>query len=635
MAYIIKNNDGSVLLTLADSQIDQATTSLDLVGRNFDRYGEYLNNNLIKLLTNFASTTGNVPRSPQIGQLWYNKTSNKLTVFNGVDFVSAYGTHVAGTQPLTTSTGDLWYDTVNSQLRIWDGYTYKLVAPQVSGIYGKVGFDIPPSTILSEGTNIPQKVSILYSYGKPAGFVTTNSFLMSTSSSITYLGATSATNVVAGVTLFDDLEVKGDLYVDGDTITSINNISNVLNFGAIGDGIADDTAAIQSVINSGKNVFLPAGKIFKITSNLTNFSNFQQFGGPGILKFIGNTGIVVSGGTVGVELDLTFNSASHTGTAVTINNANRVRIKRLHGIDVYNVLYVTKANTVTLDWCWATARGKGITWYGNDTARSDILYINFAVIAPASSEYGLDWDGNCHSLEIKYLGLVGGKGTVIRNTSGVSTFPAIGKFGHIEQDYSTGVGIDIQAGLDYDFNMPYVLGSAGDGIKIAATINSYEVRIHGGKSIGNTGYGINNLGGVVLYGASTALYSNTSGATNGPVWTVSPRFAVDDNAYFTTSGNNPLIGFDTNDYFGYDRTSNVGNFIINGQGTLGVGPNSILAYKPISLPVYTFATLPASPQNGWLAVITDCSTSTYNAIAAGGGSNTIKVCYLGGAWRVA
>lgn len=56
---------------------------------------------------------------------------------------------------------------------------------------------------------------------------------------------------------------------------------------------------------------------------------------------------------------------------------------------------------------------------------------------------------------------------------------------------------------------------------------------------------------------------------------------------------------------------------------------------PIKLKSYTFATLPASPQQGDLAIITDSNTTTFNAAAAGGGANVIKVCYLGGSWKVA
>jgi len=44
--------------------------------------------------------------------------------------------------------------------------------------------------------------------------------------------------------------------------------ANVLDFGAVGDGVADDTAAIQAAIDSGAgSVYAPTG-IYKITSTV-------------------------------------------------------------------------------------------------------------------------------------------------------------------------------------------------------------------------------------------------------------------------------------------------------------------------------------------------------------------------------
>ena len=267
MAYIIYNNDGSVLLTLGDGQVDSVATSLDLIGKNLNNYGEYVNNNLIKLLTNFSSSNGTEPRSPQVGQLWYNQNSGKLTVYNGVNFVSAYGTHVAGTQPLTTSTGDLWYDTIEGQLYIWDGLEFKLVAPAASKRLGKFGIEPPPLSILSAGTNIPQKVGIMYSYGRPAGFITSNTFLMSTASSVTYLGASSSTNVVKGFTVFDDLDVKGDVYVQGQvkapnkTLTTVYDITS---YGDPQDPVASTSTRQSYIVAANNAIRFEIKKLFPV-----------------------------------------------------------------------------------------------------------------------------------------------------------------------------------------------------------------------------------------------------------------------------------------------------------------------------------------------------------------------------------
>lgn len=330
-------------------------------------------------------------------------------------------------------------------------------------------------------------------------------------------------------------------------------------YGAIGNGTTNDAAALQAALNTGKNVVLTAGKTYKFTSGLSMHSDEQRLGGPGILAPNGSfDAVTVGGGLIGCELDLTFNAPSHTGTVVKINNASRVRIRKLLGIDVASVLSIQKANTVTVDWLWAQARGKGITWFGNAANRSDILRIGFAVIgfADGSTQYGFDWDGNCNSFSCGYLGLVNGYGAIIRNTSGDSP-PAIGRFNHIEIDYSDSHGIDIQAGSDFDFNLTYALGAAGSGMRVASTINADEVRIGGGKFRGNARYGIEDLSaGQVFISGNVDLLANTLGATYGPLSTESPRFQTDATNYWTKVSGNVLFAWDINDYQIYDTTNN-------------------------------------------------------------------------------
>lgn len=388
-------------------------------------------------------------------------------------------------------------------------------------------------------------------------------------------------------------ELAPDFYVTPET------------YGAVGDGVTNDTTAVQAAINTGFPVYLSLTYLY--TTELSVTTSNQIIFGPGILKPSGAiNGVKVSGGCSGVELELRFStSVQSAGYCLYISNANRVRIRRLHIIDGFSGLYIEQANTVTLDWMWATLRGSGIKWYGTNALRSDILQINFALLAHAAGLYGFDWDGNCNSLIVKYLGIVCGSsvsaanayGVIIRNTSG-GAVPQIGKFDHLEVDYSGTHGIDIQTGADYDIALPYLLGSTGDGIKVGATINSREVRVLGGKSRGNTGYGINALGGVVLYDGATDLQSNGSGKTSGAVWNESIRYAVADNSYWTLSGSDTLFVFDANDYLSYATATNIGKSFIAGTEVFNwsatgfsLSPNKQLYLPPSTT---TFAPLTIS-----------------------------------------
>jgi hypothetical protein len=73
---------------------------------------------------------------------------------------------------------------------------------------------------------------------------------------------------------------------------------------------------------------------------------------------------------------------------------------------------------------------------------------------------------------------------------------------------------------------------------------------------------------------------------------------------------------------------------VNAVERLRVDATRVTFTSVPKLPVLTFATLPGSPQQGDCAVITDSNSAVFNAAAAGGGANVVKVTYLNGAWRV-
>ena len=100
---------------------------------------------------------------------------------------------------------------------------------------------------------------------------------------------------------------------------------SVLDFGAVGNGTTDDTAAIQAALNTGKNVYFPNGYTFGITSELTiTTSNVTLFGG-GVISFlatyntVGNTllsAITITGSNV-IFNNINFNGSNITVASVT------------------------------------------------------------------------------------------------------------------------------------------------------------------------------------------------------------------------------------------------------------------------------------------------------------------------------
>ena len=139
MSYQLNKTDGALLTELIDGQIDNSSTNLVLVGRNYSGYGEFFNENFIKLLENFANTAA--PSNPLVGQLWYDKSAQRLNVYDGTAWKASGGPYVQDTQPSMVA-GDLWIDNLRNQLYAYDGADLILVGPQYTQSQGISGFKI-------------------------------------------------------------------------------------------------------------------------------------------------------------------------------------------------------------------------------------------------------------------------------------------------------------------------------------------------------------------------------------------------------------------------------------------------------------------------------------------------------------
>ena len=136
MAYTINLTDGSIFATVADGTIN-TSSSMTLVGKNYAGYGEFLDENFIHLLENSSNTTA--PTAPLTGQLWWDKSSSLLKVYNGSTFKTISAATSGASAPTNNVTGDLWFDTVNQQLKVWTGTAWLLVGPAFTAGTGVTG----------------------------------------------------------------------------------------------------------------------------------------------------------------------------------------------------------------------------------------------------------------------------------------------------------------------------------------------------------------------------------------------------------------------------------------------------------------------------------------------------------------
>jgi hypothetical protein len=139
MAYKLNKTDGTLLTELVDGQIDTTSSDITLIGRNYVGFGEAFNENLIKILENFASTAA--PATPITGQLWYDKSQGRLKVYDGTGFKSN-GPIVSNTQPQMVA-GDIWINNATNQMKFFDGTGDPvLVGPIYTDAQGKSGFEV-------------------------------------------------------------------------------------------------------------------------------------------------------------------------------------------------------------------------------------------------------------------------------------------------------------------------------------------------------------------------------------------------------------------------------------------------------------------------------------------------------------
>ena len=161
MSYIVNKTDGNIAAVVDDGTLN-TTTSLNLLGRGYNDYGDVIAQNLVGLLENFASDLA--PLTPLPGQVWYHKAEKKLRVYDGNKFTVVNNVSVTNSnRPSSPAPGDFCFDADQQQLFYYTSTNWQLIAPAYSSSQSRTELVVEDFT---DTNGLVHPVLVLFAAGK-------------------------------------------------------------------------------------------------------------------------------------------------------------------------------------------------------------------------------------------------------------------------------------------------------------------------------------------------------------------------------------------------------------------------------------------------------------------------------------
>ena len=483
MAYTINLTDGTVFATIADGTVNTTAgfatgAPLTLVGKNYAGYGEFLDENFIRLMENGSSTTQ--PPAPLTGQLWWDKTNTLLKVYTGTTFKNIGSATASSTQPTSNVTGDLWYDTTNQQLKVYTGSAFLVVGPGYTAAQGTSG--AVPETIL-DNVGATKYITSLYVNNVRVGIIYNSSSFTPQASLVAafpliYPGFTLSSAVASAVF--------------AGTATNATLLNNLLSSDFMRATANTSTTGTVNILNN-TGLSVGAANVFNVNTTSTD-ANIKSN---------------ITGGNLNIQANVsgsTFMVAQALGASGTFAISNAVTV----GTTASAVGNVTGGNLIT---------GGVMTATGNITGGN----LNTAALVQAAS---ISATANVQGGNLRTTGLISATGNItsaanisgsfiIGNGSqltGLSLGVSVTKFVNGTTEGNIGV-----SGGNINFN---VAGTSNVVVIDTTTLyvntaNVASISKSGSNAVGNIGSSTNYFNQVFAT-ATTALYAD-----------VAERFAAD------------------------------------------------------------------------------------------------------------
>lgn len=298
MAYTL--NTANFQITVNDGGVDQDSTSINLLGLNYDGYGELQNQNFVDILENFARSNG-LPPNPVEGQIWYDKSIGRLRYFyDDAGSNASIGVIVGSTQPTEVRDGDLWWD--GSKLKAFNGNSNVFIdVGPFSAQFGSTGTEI--ISVAVQGGGSREVVAIIRSGNLVAIINDGSAFTVSTADTVR-----SSSGFVNLQTGFNPRPDIANFTFAGQSTQVSSNIT----FNNSGNGAASGTSFNGSAARTISFNTIGAQPL------LVSGTNIKTINGETIL---GSGNIVIAGGGGG-SIDSVTATGSTSGLTLTSNTVS-------------------------------------------------------------------------------------------------------------------------------------------------------------------------------------------------------------------------------------------------------------------------------------------------------------------------
>jgi hypothetical protein len=486
MAYTLSKTNGGTLTVLNDGLIDNASSSIKLIGKNVSNFGDAQNENFLHMLENFAYERE--PNRPLAGQIWFDSAVNVVrpVVFDGTNWrplaVSLYSSTSTDTlinaggqfNFAASRPGDFWFDSIKKQLHVVTEGTTSATSTILIG----------PELVEGFNTSKLQSVRMLDNLGTPYPVIqiTLNGEVLGTISAATFTPGASNTlagfsRIYRGIT-FKNYNVNS-LYTTATSDVQLHGLHEQLDQSFTRRNVDEH---IES------NWYIDNGKIL----NLGTAGNGSISWNPSASAVLVNSSGTIKLQSNSSNIEFTGNALVPSLSTITLGTSS----------DKFDSLYANSVNSDSVLALAVTASTVGV-----GTLTATVINTPSITVSTASVETAVI--NNLTNTNLNSLNLVATTATISNLTATAITTPLL-----VATEVSaTSISINTVSAVTVtantfngiEFNGGIVRASeiydSGNRVLTSATVGNFELNAIRLKGEGATGYiqaSISNVGNTVV-----------------------------------------------------------------------------------------------------------------------------------------